>query len=99
MATIPSISIHRATLQGYLMFLLGLLFVVENILSMFTTGLSLVDLSGIALGLFAIGGGALGYFRPEQLSRGTEPAPTYLYVLACIATVAFVYSIFFVLQG
>jgi hypothetical protein len=93
----PSISTHRAALQGYLVGLLGLLFVVTNAQSALTTGGSLTDISGIVLGLCAIGGGALGYFRPEQLSRGTEPAPAYLYVLAGIATVAFLASIFVML--
>lgn len=93
----PSISIHRAALQGYLVGLLGLLLVVENVLSVLTTGGSLTDISGVVLGLCALGGGALGYFRPERLSRGTEPAPTYLYVLTGVATVAFLVSIFFIL--
>ncbi|EMA45630.1 hypothetical protein C448_07332 [Halococcus morrhuae DSM 1307] len=97
--TILSISIRRATFQGYLVFLLGMLLIVENVLSALTTGDFYTDIIGIALGLFAIGGGVLSYLRPEQLSRGTEPAPTYLYVIAGIATVAFVFWIFFMLQG
>jgi len=86
----PSTSLHRAALQGYLIALLGLLFVIENALSVLTTGGSVTDISGIVLGLFAIGGGILGYFSPERFPHGSEPAPTYLYVLAGIATVAFV---------
>lgn len=88
-ATASSISIHRAALTGYLILLLGLSLVVGNALSAFTAGMSLTNISGIALGLFGIGGGALGYFRPERFPRGADPAPTHLYVLAGIATVFF----------
>jgi len=92
-ATVPSISLHRAAIQGYLVGLLGLLFVIENALSMLTTGGSVTDVSGIVLGLFAIGGAVLGYFSPQRFPRGTEPAPPYLYVLAGGATAAFAVTI------
>ncbi|WP_089816187.1 hypothetical protein [Halomicrobium zhouii] len=91
--TVPSVSIHRAALQGYLLVLLGFLFVIENALSVLTASVSGAHVSGLVLGLFGIGGGVLGYSSPERFPRGTEPAPTYLYVLAGVATVAFVFSI------
>ncbi|WP_327050896.1 hypothetical protein [Halomicrococcus gelatinilyticus] len=94
-----SISIQRAALQGYLLILLGLLFVVENALSVLAASGSLTGISGVVLGLFAIGSGVLVYFRPDKVSRGTEPAPTYLYALAGVATIAFLFSIVSVLQG
>lgn len=96
---LASISIHRATLQGYLLVLVGFLFIVENALSVLRTGGTLTEISGIVLGLFAIGGGAVSYFDPDQFSRGTEPAPTYLYVLAGVATVAFIVSMSLAVQG
>lgn len=85
----PSVSIHKAALQGYLVFLLGVLLVSKNALSALTTGISLNGISGIVLGLFGIGGGAFGYFRPERFSHGAEPAPLYLYIIAGTASVAF----------
>ena len=88
--TFSSGSIHRGALQGYLIGLLGLLFVIENALSVLTVGWSVARLGGLVLGLCAIGGGVFGYFCPERFPHGTEPAPTYLYVLAGVATVAFV---------
>lgn len=91
-ATASSISIHRAALEGYLILLVGLLFLVENGIAL-TAGMSLTNISGIALGLFGIAGGALGYFMPERFPRGTQPAPTHLYVLAGIATVFFGFTI------
>jgi hypothetical protein len=97
--TLSSISLHRAAIQGYLIVLVGLVFVVENGLSVLTTDGSVTEMAGIVLGICAIGGGALGYFRPERFSRGTEPAPRYQYVLAGVATAAFVLTIFFALQG
>ena len=93
-ATAPSISIRRATLQGYLVFLLGLLLVIDNTLAALSTGTSLADISGTAVGLFAIGGGVLSHIRPERIPRGAESPPTYLYVLAGIASVAFVFATF-----
>jgi surface polysaccharide O-acyltransferase-like enzyme len=95
----PSLPIQRATLQGYLLILLGLLFVVENAVSVLAASGSLTGISGVVLGFFAIGTGVLVSVRPENVSRGTEPAPTYLYVLAGVATIAFLFSIVFVLQG
>jgi surface polysaccharide O-acyltransferase-like enzyme len=92
-----SISIQRATLQGYLLILLGLLFVVENAVSVLASKGSLTGISGVVLGLFAIGSGVLVYVRPEKVSRGTDPAPTYLYVLAGVVTIAFLFSIIYVL--
>jgi len=57
----------------------------SRVLDRLPTGGSLTDISGIALGFFAIGGGVLGYFRPDHLPGGTECAP-YLYVSsACYA--------------
>lgn len=91
--TVSSISIHRAALHGYLILLVGLLFGVESALSALTTGMSLFNIGGIVVGLYGIGGGALGYFRPEGFPRGTEPSPTYLYVLAGISTLAFGFAI------
>lgn len=91
-ATVSSISIHRAALHGYLILLVGLLFLVENAIAL-TAGMSLTAISGIALGLFGIGGGALGYFKPERFPHGAEPAPTYLYILAGVATVFFGFTI------
>ncbi len=82
--------IQRVTLQGYLVLLVGLLFIVQNTRSAISTGVSIADGSGIVPGLFGIGSGVFGYLRPNQLPRGTEAAPPYLYALASIATVAFV---------
>ena len=86
---VPSVSFTRASLQGYLVSLFGVLILVENVLSALADGTSLPEIGGIALGLFAIGGSVLASFRPERLPRGTEPAPPSLYGLAGVTTVAF----------
>lgn len=89
------VSAHRASLQGYLVVLVGLMLIAENVSSGVATGGFLTNVGGVVLGVLAVGGGAFGYLRPEQLPRGTEPAPGYLYVLAGVATVAFLLSMFF----
>ena len=88
-AVSAAVSARRADLYGYLLVLPGLLFVVENVVAAQTTGVSLAEISGSVLGLFAIGTGVLVYFEPRRIPRGTEPAPTHLYVLAGVSTLAF----------
>ena len=83
------VSARRADLYGYLLFLPGLLFIVENAAAALTTGVSLAEIGGFVLGLFAIGTGVLVHFEPQRVSRGTEPTPSHLYVLAGVTTLAF----------
>lgn len=84
-----SVSVHQAALKGYLVSLVGAMLVVDNALSVLTAGVSLTASGGVVLGLFGIGGGALGYFRPERFPDGDKPASAFLYGIAGVASVAF----------
>jgi hypothetical protein len=92
---IDSFSIQRASLTGYLIILVGLGFAVDYGWRAISSGVTLVTVSAMILGLSAIAGGVLGHLRPDELPNGTEPAPTYLYILASIATIAFAFWMFF----
>lgn len=84
-----ALSLRRATLHGYVAVLLGVLFGAFGAPSVLATGRSAADVGTVVLGVLAVRSGVRGYFRPEQYPRGSESAPTYLYVLAGVATVAF----------
>lgn len=92
---IDSRSIRRASLSGYLLILVGLTFVIDYGWRALSSGVTLVTVAAMIVGLFTIAGGILGHLRPNELPNGAEPAPTYLYVLASIATIAFAFWAFF----
>jgi hypothetical protein len=94
MRDIRSISIRRADLVGYLMSLVGLMLIIDSVWTAFVSGVALGSIGEMTVGLSAIAGSIYGYFRPDEMPDGTEPAPLYLYVLASIATVAFVFWMF-----
>ncbi|WP_249038753.1 hypothetical protein [Haloterrigena salifodinae] len=83
---------RRATLHGYLLLLVGLLFVVEATVAL-TAGVSSAELGGLVFGLFGVGAGVLVSLEPRRVPRGMEPAPTSLCVIAAVATLGFVVAV------
>ncbi|MDS0294085.1 hypothetical protein [Halogeometricum luteum] len=88
----PLPSVRRATLHGYVTVLLGTLLVAFGALSGPAVGRPTAEFGGIVLGILAVGSGVVGHIRPERFPRGTESAPTSLYLLAGVATVAFAFA-------
>jgi hypothetical protein len=86
---LPSVS--RATLHGYVVGLVGLAFVTEHAPAALRG--SVVGAAGVGLGLLALAAGALVGLQPERLARGSEAAPTALYLLAGAATAAAVATV------
>ncbi|AGB16252.1 hypothetical protein Halru_1645 [Halovivax ruber XH-70] len=84
----PAPSVTRATLQSYLIALVGVIFVVGNAGAAFEDGYLSSSTAGIVLGLLATGAAVVTALQPERIHRGEEPAPTHQYVLAAIATAA-----------
>lgn len=86
----PVDRIRRVDLFAYVLALLGLSFVTE-----FAAGSDGGSAAAVtSLGTALVGGctalGALIVRRhPENVRRGTEPAPVFLYLIAGVATVAF----------
>jgi hypothetical protein len=94
-ANIDSFSIRRASLSGYLITLVGLTFVIDYGWRALSSGVTLVTVAGMIVGLSAIAGGILNHLKSDELPNGAEPAPPYLYALASIATIAFAFWVFF----
>jgi len=84
----PAPSLNRATLQSYLIGLIGVIFVVGNAGTGLDDGYISPSTAGIVLGLLAIGAAVVTALQPERIHRGEEPAATHQYVLAAISTAA-----------
>lgn len=81
-------SVRKADLNGYILVLIGLLFILDNGTILRQTGPNLALVSGKVFGVLAVGLGIYERRNPRDETQ-TEPAPRYLYGLAGIATVAF----------
>jgi hypothetical protein len=79
-------TIRRADIWSYIFVLLGIQIIIDYGLT--SSGVAL-QIGGIVVGLSAIGGSVLNYLNPDNINNGSDPAPSYLFVLAGIATVAF----------
>ena len=86
----PVESVRRVDLFAYVLGLLGLSFVTE-----FAAGsgggsaVTLVSAGAALMGLCVVLGAFHVRRHPQNVRRGTEPAPVFLYVLAGVATLAF----------
>lgn len=85
-------NVRKADLNGYILVLVGLLFVLNNGMQLRETGPNMAAVGGTVLGFLTVGLGIYERRNPTDEAQ-TEPAPTYLYVLAGIATVAFVAAV------
>jgi len=86
----PVESVRRVDLFAYVLGLLGLSFVTE-----FAAGSgggsteTFVSAGAALIGLCAVLGAFHVRRHPQNVRRGTEPAPVFLYALAGVASVAF----------
>jgi hypothetical protein len=83
---------RKADLDGYVLVLVGLLFVLDNGMRVREVGQNLAAVGGVVLGMVAVTTGIYLRWHPTDESQ-TEPAPAYLYVLAGVATVAFIVAV------
>jgi hypothetical protein len=81
-----AVRVQRATVFGYFLFLVGLYFLANNVKEWLAGGSWLSALSGAVLGAFAIGSAVLMAVNPGSIRAGEDAAPTYLLVLAVVAT-------------
>jgi hypothetical protein len=93
MPSIPSMprEIRRADLFGYFQFLMGINVIAYFFLSDITSSVTLEVVGGVAaigVGLCAIAGAILTWLHPDNMDKGTDPAPGYMLLLAGIGTVA-----------
>lgn len=84
----PTDQISRAALMAYLFGLMGVTFVIDNAISMLVHGVNTYAAGMAGAGLFALAGTVAIVRNPDTLRKGSEPAPTYLYILPLISTVA-----------
>ena len=81
--------IRRVDLFAYVLGLLGVSFLTEFATWSGGSVETVASLGAAMVGLCTVAGALLVRRHPENVRRGTEPAPLFLYVLAGVATVAF----------
>jgi len=85
----PVERVRRVDLFAYVFGLLGLSFVTESVTAGGGSGSTLASVGAALVGAFAVLGALHVRRHPENVRRGTEPAPLFLYALATVATIAF----------
>lgn len=91
--TDDGIHVRRATVNGYLLFLVGVYLFANNLEGWLSGDPLLSVLSGAVLGAFAVASAVLMAVNPDTVSGGTDTAPRYVVLLALAATVATVLSL------
>jgi hypothetical protein len=86
LSTTPVARIRRVDVFAYMLVVIGVVFAT----GMIGVDESLIARAGAAVGgLFVIAGALYVRYNPENVRRGTDPAPVYFYLLAAVQTLAF----------
>jgi hypothetical protein len=85
----PVDRIRRVDLFAYVLALLGLSFLTEFVAFGGGSAETVASVGAAIVGGCAVLGALVVRRHPENLRRGAEPAPVFFYLLAGVATVAF----------
>jgi drug/metabolite transporter (DMT)-like permease len=89
LSSAPVERIRRVDLFAYVLALLGVSFVTEFAAGGGGSAAAVTSVGAAIVGVCAIVGALHVRRHPENVRRGTESAPVFLYLLAGVATVAF----------